>query len=303
MDRLAKILVAVDFSPCSADALRQAVRLAERSRASLSAVHVVDPSLFASIPPDPLMPVGLLVQEARGRWAGFAAGCRAPAGIALAIEVGRARDLIVERVGVDAPDLLVLGAHSDLDAHRAIGGNAAACVQHAAARVLVVRESQTGAFKSVLACVDFSETSRLALEEAIRIAALDDAALHVLHVYTDPWRGRVGTAQAGVDLPSFREALREAAGKQLRGFCEPFAHEIAALRGEYHAVESTSHGEGIIAFVQRHGCDLAVLGTRATWNLHDFLWGSTAERVVRECPSSILTVKPAGFGKGRPAAR
>lgn len=298
MDRLARILVALDFSPCSADAFREAARIAAWSRAALAALHVVDVTRFASIPPDPLMPVGLLVEEAREQWSKFVPECKVRASTPLAIEVGRPRDLIVERVRADKHDLLVVGAHSDLDANRAIGGTAAACVQHAPAKVLVVREGQVGAFRSVVACVDFSETSRDALEQAVRVAAQDGSALHILHVYTDPWRGRSAGAQAKVDLTAFREAHRRAAEEQLRTFCEPMSHEIGALRAEHHAMLSPTHGEGIIAFVQRHGCDLAVLGTRAKWNLRDFLWGSTAERVVRECPSSVLTVKPAGFGDG-----
>lgn len=301
MDRLAKILVAVDFSPCSAVAFREAVRLAGWSRASLEAIHMVDASLYASIPPDTLMPVGLLVTEAREKWETFAPDCPARAATPLTIQVGRPRTLIVEHVRAEKPDLLVIGAHSDLDAHRAIGGNAAACVQHAATKVLVVRESQVGPFKSVVACVDFSETSRVALEQAIRVAAQDNAALHILHVYTDPWQSRSASAQAGADLPSFREAQHRAVAAHVRSFCEPLAHEIGALKGQFHALSAKTHGEGIIAFVQRHGCDLAVLGTRASWNVRDFLWGSTAERVVRECPSSVLTVKPAGFGQGAAA--
>lgn len=295
MDRLAKILVAVDFSPCSADAFREAARIAAWSRASLKALHAVDVSLFTPIPPDPLMPVGLLIEEARTLWDSFAPDCAARAATPLTIEVGRSRDVILDQVRLEVPDLLVIGAHSDLDARRAIGGTAAACVQHAETKVLVVRESQSGPFKSVVACVDFSDTSRTALEQAIRIAVQDSAQLHILHVYVDPWRGRTAKAPADVDAPSFRKAHQGAVDVHLRKFCEPLAHEIGALRAEFHSTLATSHGEGIIDFVRSRKCDLAVLGTRAKWNIRDFLWGSTAERVVRECPSSILTLKPQGF--------
>ncbi|MBM4361664.1 MAG: universal stress protein, partial [Deltaproteobacteria bacterium] len=38
--------------------------------------------------------------------------------------------------------------------------------------------------------------------------------------------------------------------------------------------------------------DLVVLGTRGRTNLRDLFLGSTAERVVRECPCSVLAVPP-----------
>jgi len=52
------------------------------------------------------------------------------------------------------------------------------------------------------------------------------------------------------------------------------------------------HGRGITEFARQVGADLVVLGTRGRTNLRDLLLGSTAERVVRDAPCSILTVKP-----------
>lgn len=297
MDQLTSVLVAIDFSPCSEVAFNEASRIAQRTGATLAALHVVDSSLFTPIPPDPLMPVGLLIEEARQAWSKFAARTSTKSPTVFSIEVGRVQDLIIDRVRRDRPSLLVVGAHSDLDAQRAIGSNAAACVQHAPSRVLVVRESQSGAYKRVVACVDFTETSRTALEQAIRIAALDGASLHVLHIFRDLWHKRSEAAKVGADLPALRQAQRASAFSRLEEFCRSLVHDLRALHAEYTVEQSSSHAEGIIAFAQRTGADLVVLGTRASWNLRDFLWGSTAERVVRECPCSILTVKPAGFGE------
>jgi nucleotide-binding universal stress UspA family protein len=68
-----------------------------------------------------------------------------------------------------------------------------------------------------------------------------------------------------------------------------------ALKATYHAEQFGKVGEGIVQFIAHRGCDLAVLGTRAKWNLRDFLWGSTAQRVVYDAECSVLTVKPIGF--------
>ena len=62
-------------------------------------------------------------------------------------------------------------------------------MQRAQTKVLVVREAASEPFRSVVACIDFTEVSKFALEQAIRIAAQDSAALTILHVYADPWGG------------------------------------------------------------------------------------------------------------------
>jgi nucleotide-binding universal stress UspA family protein len=158
--------------------------------------------------------------------------------------------------------------------------------------VLLVRATEPHPFRSIAACIDFSETSGRALEQAIRVAALDGAALHILHVFQDPWDGVRSRERLAARVPDFATRYRHGIEKALRAFCAPFAHEIGALKATYHALQSEGHGAGIVQFVTRERCDLVVLGTRAKWNLRDFVWGSTAERVVRDAPCSALTVRP-----------
>ncbi|CAG0957002.1 hypothetical protein PHYC_00521 [Phycisphaerales bacterium] len=307
MDRLKSILIAVDFSPCSADAFRQAARIAHwngDAGASLTAVHVI--ALPSYVPtPHPFIPFELPMQadfvpEARRRWERFAPDCETKARGAFDIEIGSPRERILERVLRDKPDLLVLGSHSVLDADKGIGPTAAALVQRAATKVLLVREGHAGAFRNVVACIDFTDTSRLALEQAIRVAAQDDAVLHILHIYDDPWYGLGPPDAIKANMPGFRADYKRAIEDRLRSFCTPLAHEINALKAIFHGLEvdgtgggrASGQGHGIVAFVKREGCDLAVLGTRAKWNFRDFFWGSTAERVVRSAPCSILAIKP-----------
>ncbi len=310
MDRLKSILVAVDFSPCSADAFRQAARIAAWNGGggvSLLAMHVV--ALPSYVPtPHPFIPFDLptqadFVPEARRRWEGFAPSCEAKAAgvnVTFDIEIGSPRERILERVLHDKPDLLVLGSHSVLDADKGIGPTAAALVQRAATKVLLVREGHAGAFRNVVACIDFTDTSQLALEQAIRVAAQDDAVLHILHVYDDPWYGLGPPDAIKANMPEFRAQYKRAIEDRLRSFCEPLVHEINALKAVFHGIEvdgtgggrASGQGHGIVAFVKRERCHLAVLGTRAKWNVRDFIWGSTAERVVRSAPCSILAVKP-----------
>lgn len=307
MDSLKRILVAVDFSACSSAALRQASRIAAWNRATLAALHVVPDPVYP-LPPDLYFPLDAtttkaLLQEARDRWATWSRENQGGASARFDAIIGIPRYEILQRVERDKPDLLVVGAHSELDTRRGIGSTASACVQRAGTRVLVVREDQVAPFRSVVACVDFTDLSREALDQAIRVAAQDDSALHILHVFEDPWRGLRLPDKVRNNLPDLAERYRGSVERHLRSFCEPQEHETGALRATFHAVQADSHGKGIVDFVRHQHCDLAVLGTRSKWNLRDLFWGPTAERVVREASCSVLTIKPAQRRQRKSKAR
>jgi nucleotide-binding universal stress UspA family protein len=70
---------------------------------------------------------------------------------------------------------------------------------------------------------------------------------------------------------------------------------MAPLKAHYEIFDYQGYGAGITEFVKQVNGDLVVLGTRGRTNLRDMLLGSTAERVVRDAPCSILAVKPEGF--------
>jgi len=292
------ILAAIDFSPCSAAALKQAIRIAAWKNATLSALHVVNLPML--LPADPVIGGGLvmplpvqddLVAVARDRWKGFSRQCGAP-DLPLDIEVGSPRDRILQAVRERRPALLLVGAHSAASARRAVGTTAAACAQRAQTQVMIVRESQSGPSRAVAACIDFSDSTRTTIEEAIGIAAEDSAALHILHIYSDPWHGLTPPDEIRQNMPGFADRYRTAIVDRLKSACEGLTHELSALHPTFHAEQAPSHAEGIIAFVTQNNCDMAVLGTRGRWTLRDFFWGSTAERVVREAPCSVLATKP-----------
>ncbi len=300
MDRLKSVLVAVDFSQCSADALAQAVRIAAWNQASISALHVVMlPSVAPA--PHPFLPFDLpsereYTEIAKRRWDRFAEDVAGREGMALSMAVGSARQEIIDRVRTDRPDLLVMGTTSDSDSHRGIGATAAGVVRKADARVLLVAQGHRGPFRSIAVCVDFSDVSLRALEHGVRMAAQDGAALHVVHVYEDPWLGAPQPEVMTANMPGFEARMREAVEARLREFCKPLDHETSALKATFHAIQLSqpwaSVGSGIVSAIAEYKVDLVILGTRASWNVRDFLMGSTAERVIRDAKCSLLAIKP-----------
>ncbi len=300
MDRLKTILVAVDFSMCSSDALRQAARIAAWHGAELHALYVVDSSAYRAVT-RPLIPFepptqDQLVQAAHRRWKDLASECLGESKARFTVAVGSPREEILRKAHTLKPDLLVMGTTSELDRERGVGTIAAACVRQAEMKVLLVREGQEGPFTNVAAFVDFSETSRDALVQAVRVAAQDGAVLHVAHIYVDPWYDVPRTEVITANMPDFDAKLKQSVEQRLREFCEPLSHEMNALKAHYHGflhdVRWDGYGSGMIGFIDRHGIDLAVLGVRSNWNARDFFMGSTAERVCRDARCSILTVRP-----------
>lgn len=299
MNDVRNIVVALDFSPSSRDALRQAQRIAAWGGATLRAIHVVDVPAFRPTPPA-LFPFPLptqtdLVEAARDRLEEFTQGLGGGGMPEVEFRVGSPAIEIAEYAR--GSDLLVMGTHSVHDERRGVGTIAAACVRRADCGVLLVQRGQDGPFRKVAAFVDFSETSHEVLEKAIRVAARDGASLSIVHVYDDPWAGRRPGGAVADNMPEFRAKYREAVEERLRSFCEPVAREVGALRAVYRGIEHNRGWEGyawgLVRFIHDEEVDLAILGTRGNWNPRDFLMGSTAERVVRDARCSIIALKGA----------
>lgn len=294
------ILIAVDFSRCSEHALQQGLRIARWNSAPVRVLHVVNVPLMDPMPP-PILPLNLptidiLIEDARERWQEFAPDIPGKAEARFEALVGSPRTQILDFARAIGAEMLVMGVFGPAGSKGGLGSVSGACVRKADCEVLLVREGATGAYRSVAACIDFSEGSRAALDRAVRVAAQDGAALHILHVYDDPWHGLSAPDVIRENMPEFRASLNQAVEARMREFCAPLQHELGGLKAQFHAAQSDpkwgSHGRGIARFLSDHSIDLAVLATRSTWNVRDMVIGSTADRVLRDAPCSLLAVKP-----------
>jgi len=142
--------------------------------------------------------------------------------------------------------------------------------------------------RTILAAVDFSDTSRTALAFATRLATQTGAALHVLHA-EDPLL-KEAARRTGVDLnKESREELRrviETTPPTAPG--EPHLHVVNGP-----AVEVIVH----IAI--RENADLVVVGSHGMSGAERLMFGSTTEGVLRRASVPILVV-PRGWTPPRP---
>lgn len=161
--------------------------------------------------------------------------------------------------------------------------------------MLLVRDTQKGPFKTIVAAVDFSETSALALARAARFAARDGAELHVLHVFAAPWHQLHYRAPTPLAPPHLQKQYRDGLERRLAEFARPAIEAHAGLKVRTVCHDYNGHRSGIVEYAKSVAADLILLGTRGRTNLRDILLGSTAEKALEESPCSVLAVKPEGF--------
>lgn len=133
--------------------------------------------------------------------------------------------------------------------------------------------------KRVLAAVDFSDTSRVALTMAARLARQCDAELHVLYAI-DPLLA-AGARSAGIDL---HHESREELGSFVQS-----AFPAADWAPLHHTAEGHP-AEVISKTAGRERADLIVLGAHGMSGLARLTFGSTTEAVLRHAPTSVLVV-------------
>jgi nucleotide-binding universal stress UspA family protein len=148
-----------------------------------------------------------------------------------------------------------------------------------------------GGFKNVAACADFSATSLEAIDQAARICTQDNAALHVVHVFQPLWQDFSLPASMPVSTPDFHKQYQQTLLRRLKEWASKLGHPLDFVKPSYAAVEYPGHRTGIVDYAKANGIDLLVLGTRGKTNIRDVLLGSTAEKVLREAPCSVLAVR------------
>jgi universal stress protein A len=144
----------------------------------------------------------------------------------------------------------------------------------------------------LLVALDFSDCSRLALHSAIDIAQHAPAELTVLTVLESLSDDEASEDRALGEAERACSALHDMVAADL-------ADRPATLRPSFQVHYTATRGtpaDEIIAQALAHHADAIVLGSHGRTGLNRLLAGSVAEKVVRNAPCSVLTVKPKKTG-------
>jgi nucleotide-binding universal stress UspA family protein len=132
-------------------------------------------------------------------------------------------------------------------------------------------------FRTILCPIDFDWVSIPAVEMVRKIGALGQSKAILLYVVS-----LEGEKVGSDELRVAQESMHAIARKWFQG---EMPHEIVIRAG--------NPAQEIIRAASDSNADLIVMATHGRTGLEHFLLGSVAERVVRESPRPVLTVRPA----------
>ncbi|RUL87665.1 universal stress protein [Tautonia sociabilis] len=141
----------------------------------------------------------------------------------------------------------------------------------------------------ILAPTDFSKHSEAAVRFACELADRLGAELHLLHVLSEV------VVPAGPDPmlvasmpPEYYKEIEDQARQTLATICAADWPKPRAVVSEIRWGDAVDE---IHDYATEHGIDLIVVSTHGRTGLAHVLLGSVAERIVREAPCPVLTIR------------
>ncbi len=249
------ILVATDLSTRSIAAIRFAEVLAEKLDTPLTILHVA-PNTRKDIVADARNALELFLRDSSEH----------PERHTTDVIIGEIGD-VISRFGSNH-ELVVCGATgSSYLEDIFLGTTASRLIRESPSPVCVVPDRHTPRFERMIVAMGFDDASRAALSLGERLAERTGAALHLL------------SAVAAGDEAATRQKL------------EVMAAERDGVEIGIH-VRTGNSAEVIRSAVVDLDADVVVMGTHGRDEQALYFLGSVAERVVRQPPCAVVTVRP-----------
>lgn len=294
MGALTTIVVGVDLSAPSEQALERAAGLALHGGATLVMVHAqADDAPIENVDNEVLKQIGEVSAAVRAEEVKRLAEKQqqlAARGIHVELvhRTGPPGEVISEVAKERNADLIVIGTHGHTGLQRfLLGSVAAAVLRHAPCDVLVCRGlSRPSPFLRPLVATDFSAAAARALRNAAALTA-PDAPIEIVHAWQLPagsW-GATLLGQARFPWSTVRDAVLASAQTQADKLIAAFPD----LRPRLHVQLIQGPPQSVItSAAETGGHDLIAIGTHGHRGFRRLLLGSVAESVIRHAPCSVL---------------
>lgn len=277
------ILLATDLSPRCDRALDRAVSLCTDWQSRLVALHVLEDERPGVVddnedlpswrrPADPHEAARRRLQADIGGLAGQAR---------TEVAEGDPADVISSTAEANGSELIVTGiASHEPPGQFTLGRTVAKVLRRTRSPVLVVRDRPRAPYANIVVAIDFSDSSRHALEAAAHLFA--PVRLTVFHAYDAPMSGLL------TDPASYRKEYREVAAKECDDFLQAAIKPGTPWEQPRVLIESGAPGRLLADYVRGEDVDLVVLGTHGRSALFEVLLGSVAREIIDWVPCDVL---------------
>lgn len=271
-----KILVPIDFSDTSVEALEHASLIAKRVGADIHLLHVmhVASHIFPNFEED--LDVSRLKDRLRDEIGKIGSACANEHGLKVETELneGTVARTIVERSRAIDASLIVMGTHGSSGFEEFfIGSNASKVVTAATCPVLTIRKGiAVSDFSKIAMPIDSSNHTRDKVSEAAKMAELFNSTIHMVSIITEDHEDE--------------KAIFNLKIKQIQEYLDKkgIQHETKTLYGE-DVAEMTNN------FAQTIDADLVVIMTEQEASTGLFV-GPHAQRIVNHSRIPVFSVTP-----------
>jgi nucleotide-binding universal stress UspA family protein len=301
MTEIKRILCPVDFSDFSRHALDEAIALAHLYDGCVTALHVfpiaIPANPFAGLPE--FQPFRLTDEQRAHVLRQLSAFATSEGAETKRIKVALREGVDIDAEILDAaeqlkPDLIVMGTHGRSGFQHLMLGSVAEKVLHKArGPVMTVPSKGPDAvpvgpkpFARILCGIDFSDCSMAALDYAKSLAAQSGAELDVVSVIQlIPMYDT--TAAVPLYYPGMIDDVKADITARLDQAVTTAIRDTPANR---FVTAGTPYRE-ILRIAAERETDLVVLGAYSHGALDHFVFGSTTNRIVRQCRCPVLTIR------------
>ena len=142
--------------------------------------------------------------------------------------------------------------------------------------------------RQILVPIDFSLHSKNALRYAVPLAEQFGATLRLVYV-VEPTVYPADLGFGQVVFPNFEEELVEKGTKELKNIID---QEIGGTVRAFSTVRKGRPHREILLEADEKSVDIIVIATHGHTGVEHMLFGSTAERIVRNAKCPVLTIRP-----------
>ena len=147
--------------------------------------------------------------------------------------------------------------------------------------------------KSILTPIDFSENARIIAESAIYVAGKFNARLFFVFVVQD-FEDYSGFMTPPVNMLTLKDEIYESAQHQMNTFIEEKSKKctdigIPSIEGKILAGDIA---EEIMQYGRTNNCDLIIMGTHGYKGFERIIFGSVADKVVKNACCPVMTINP-----------